>query len=387
MSRFDKIDLYDLRSDLSEEECLAQDTVARFVDQDVLPIIGECFAEHRVPSELAPKMGALGLLGANLSGYGCAGLNQTSYGLICQELERGDSALRSLMSVQSSLVMWCIHQYGSEAQKERWLPALATGETLGCFGLTESHGGSDPGNMKTSAKRRSDDWVLNGAKMWISNGSIADVAVVWAQTPEGMRGFLVEAGSEGFETRTIEHKFSLRASDTSELFFADTPVPDENRLPGAEGLKTALSCLEQARYGVAWGAIGAAQACLAEVLDYTATRTMFDRPLAKTQLIQSRLAEAARRITNAQVLALRMARLKDQGRLRSVQVSLAKWNNVRMALDIARDCRDMLGGAGISVEHVAIRHMLNLESVVTYEGTESIHQLVVGRVLTGESAF
>ena len=223
--------------------------------------------------------------------------------------------------------------------------------------------------------------------MWISNGSSADGAVGWAQTPEGMRGFLVEAGSEGFETRAIEHKFSLRASDTSELFFADTPVPDENRLPGAEGLKTALSCLEQARYGVAWGAIGAAQACLAEVLDYTATRTMFDRPLAKTQLIQSRLAEAARRITNAQVLALRMARLKDQGRLRSVQVSLAKWNNVRMALDIARDCRDMLGGAGISVEHVAIRHMLNLESVVTYEGTESIHQLVVGRVLTGESAF
>jgi glutaryl-CoA dehydrogenase len=387
MSRFDKIDLYDLRSELSEEECLAQDTVARFVDQDVLPIIGECFAEHRVPSELAPKMGELGLLGANLNGYGCAGLNQTSYGLICQELERGDSALRSLMSVQSSLVMWCIHQYGSEAQKERWLPALATGETLGCFGLTESHGGSDPGNMKTSAKRRSDDWLLNGAKNWISNGSIADVAVVWAQTPEGMRGFLVEAGSEGFETRAIEHKFSLRASDTSELFFADTPVPDENRLPGAEGLKTALSCLEQARYGVAWGAIGAAQACLAEVLDYTATRTMFDRPLAKTQLIQSRLADAARRITNAQVLALRMARLKDQGRLRSVQVSLAKWNNVRMALDIARDCRDMLGGAGISVEHVAIRHMLNLESVVTYEGTESIHQLVVGRVLTGESAF
>jgi len=387
MSRFDKIDLYDLRSELSEEECLAQDTVARFVDQDVLPIIGECFAEHRVPSELAPKMGELGLLGANLTGYGCAGLNQTSYGLICQELERGDSALRSLMSVQSSLVMWCIHQYGSEAQKERWLPALATGETLGCFGLTESHGGSDPGNMKTSAKRRSDDWLLNGAKNWISNGSIADVAVVWAQTPEGMRGFLVEAGSEGFETRAIEHKFSLRASDTSELFFADTPVPDENRLPGAEGLKTALSCLEQARYGVAWGAIGAAQACLAEVLDYTATRTMFDRPLAKTQLIQSRLADAARRITNAQVLALRMARLKDQGRLRSVQVSLAKWNNVRMALDIARDCRDMLGGAGISVEHVAIRHMLNLESVVTYEGTESIHQLVVGRVLTGESAF
>ena len=387
MSRFDKIDLYDLRSELSEEECLVQDTVARFVDQDVLPIIGECFAEHRVPSGMAPKMGELGLLGANLKGYGCAGLNHTCYGLICQELERGDSALRSLMSVQSSLVMWCIHQFGSEAQKERWLPALATGQTLGCFGLTESHGGSDPANMKTSAKRRSGDWLLNGAKMWITNGSVADVAVVWAQTPEGIRGFLVEAGSAGFDARAIEHKFSLRASNTSELFFDDTPVSEESRLPGAEGLKSALACLEQARYGVAWGAIGAAQACLAEALDYTATRTLFDRPLAKTQLIQSRLADAARRITNAQVLALRMARLKEQDRLTGVQVSLAKWNNVRMALDIARDCRDMLGGAGIGVEHVAMRHMLNLESVVTYEGTESIHQLVVGRVLTGESAF
>lgn len=387
MSRFDKIDLYDLRSELSEEERLVQDTVARFVDQDVLPIIGECFAGHRAPIELAPKMGELGLLGVSLRGYGCAGLNHTAYGLICQELERGDSALRSLMSVQSSLVMWCIHQFGSEEQKDRWLPVLASGESLGCFGLTESHGGSDPGNMKTNAKRGPDGWVLNGSKMWITNGSLAEVAVVWAQTPDGIRGFLVEAGSRGFDARAIENKFSLRASNTSELFFADTPVPEENRLPGAEGLKSALACLEQARYGVAWGAIGAAQACLGEALDYVATRVLFDRPLAKTQLIQSRLADAARRITNAQVLALRMAKLKEQDRLSSVQVSLAKWNNVRMALDIARDCRDILGGAGIGVEHVAMRHMLNLESVVTYEGTESIHQLVVGRVLTGESAF
>ena len=387
MARHENLDLYDLRSDLSEEERLVHDTVARFVDQDVLPIIGECFAEHRVPAELAPKMGELGLLGASLKGYGCAGLNHTCYGLICQELERGDSALRSLMSVQSSLVMWCIHRFGSEAQKARWLPALATGRSLGCFGLTEAHGGSDPANMKTTARPGAGGWVLNGSKMWISNGSIADVAVVWARAPEGIRAFLVGAQSPGFEARAIRHKFSLRASDTSELFFSDTPVAEDDRLPGAEGLKAALACLEQARYGVAWGAIGAAQACLAEALDYTANRSLFGRPLAKTQLIQSRLADAARRITNAQVLALRLAQLKEQGRLTGVQVSIAKWNNVRMALDIARDCRDMLGGAGIGVEHVAMRHMLNLESVVTYEGTESIHQLVVGRVLTGESAF
>jgi len=387
MSSLDVLDLYDVRSELSEEECLVKDTVARFVDQQILPIIGECFAEHRFLAELTPKMGELGLLGANLKGYGCPGLNHTCFGLICQELERGDSAIRSLMSVQSSLVMWCIHQFGSEPQKERWLPVLATGESLGCFGLTESHGGSDPGNMKTSAKRNADSWTLNGSKMWISNGSVADVAVVWAQTPDGISGFLVEADSPGFESRAIKHKFSLRASDTAELFFSDTPVPEENRLPGAVGLKTALACLEQARYGVAWGVIGAAQACLAEVLEYTASRSLFGRPLAKNQLIQSRLADAARRITNAQVLALRMAQLKEQNRLSGVQVSLAKWNNVRMALDIARDCRDILGGAGIGVEHVPMRHMLNLESVVTYEGTESIHQLVVGRVLTGESAF
>ena len=387
MPTLDILDLYDIRAELSDEECLVKDTVARFVDQEILPIIGECFAQHRFPKELVPKMGELGLLGASLKGHGCAGLSYTSYGLICQELERGDSAIRSFMSVQSSLVMWCIDTFGSEAQKSRWLPVLATGEAIGCFGLTESHGGSDPANMKTHAESNGGDWKLNGAKMWISNGSSADVAVVWARTPDGVRGFLVEAGSRGFDTRIIEDKFSLRASDTSELFFNDTPVPEENRLPGAEGLKAPLACLEQARYGVAWGAIGAAQACLAEVVDYTSTRQLFGRELAKTQLIQSRLADAARRITTAQVLALRMARLKEQKRLSTVQISIAKWNNVRMALDIARDCRDMLGAAGIGIEHSPMRHMLNLESVVTYEGTESVHQLVVGRTLTGESAF
>tara|TARA_B100000029_G_scaffold502554_1_gene578009 strand:- start:105 stop:1274 length:1170 start_codon:yes stop_codon:yes gene_type:complete len=387
MTQQNKLDLYDIRSSLTEEESLVQDTVARFIDNDVLPMIGKCFAEHRVPTELAPKMGELGLLGANLEGYGCAGMSQTAYGLICQELERGDSALRSLLSVQSSLAMWCIHQFGSEAHKEHWLPILVTGDTLACFGLTESQGGSDPGNMKTTAKKDGDNWIINGSKMWISNGSLANLAIVWAQTSSGIRGFLVETNRPGFEARTIKNKFSLRASDTSELFLTDVSVPDENRLPKAEGLKSPLACLEQARYGVAWGAIGAAQACLAEALDYTATRELFKRPLSKNQLIQSRLADAARQITNAQVLALQMSRLKEQGRLTTIQVSLAKWNNVRMALDIARDCRDILGGAGISVEHVAIRHMLNLESVVTYEGTESIHQLVVGRALTGESAF
>ncbi|MDG2315313.1 MAG: acyl-CoA dehydrogenase family protein [Gammaproteobacteria bacterium] len=387
MNDHKKIDLYDLRSSLTEEECLVQDTVARFIDQDILPIIGEHFAAHTIPTGLAPKMGKLGLLGANLKGYGCAGLSQTAYGLICQELERGDSTLRSLLSVQSSLVMWCIHQFGSEAHKERWLPAMVTGESLGCFGLTEPQGGSDPANMKTNAKREGDNWILNGSKMWITNGTLAEVAVVWARTVDGIRGFLVETDRPGFEARSIKNKFSLRASDTAELFFSDISVPDENRLPGAEGLKSPLACLEQARYGVAWGAIGAAQACLEEALDYTATRTLFKRPLSKNQLIQTRLADAARRITNAQVLALQMARLKEDNSLSTVQISLAKWNNVRMALDIARDCRDMLGGAGISVEHVAIRHMLNLESVITYEGTESIHQLVVGRELTGESAF
>ncbi|MEJ1964692.1 MAG: acyl-CoA dehydrogenase family protein [Gammaproteobacteria bacterium] len=383
----DPLDLFDVASQLGEEERLVRSSVARFVDERVLPIIRECFEAHRFPKEIVPELASLGLLGSSLDGYGCAGLNGVSYGLICQELERGDSGVRSFVSVQSSLCMYPIHTYGSDEQKQRFLPAMAAGHKIGCFGLTESHGGSDPSNMKTTARRRGGDWVLNGSKMWITNGAIADVAVVWAMTEEGIRGFLVEKGAKGFSAPEIERKMSLRASVTSSLFFDDVVVPEENRLPGAQGLKGPLSCLTQARFGIAWGVIGAAQACLAQLLDYTQSRVMFKRPLARNQAIQIRLADMARRITTAQVLALQLGRLKDAGKLQPAQVSLAKWNNCRMALDIARDCRDMLGGAGISAEYAPIRHMLNLESVITYEGTETIHQLTVGRELTGLSAF
>ncbi|NRB71584.1 MAG: acyl-CoA dehydrogenase family protein [Xanthomonadales bacterium] len=387
MQKLNPLDLYDVRSMLSEEEVMVQDTVARFVDDEVLPIIGECFEHGRFPAELVPQIAAMGLLGSSLEGYGCAGLNGVAYGLICQELERGDSGLRSFVSVQSSLVMYPIYSYGSEEQKERWLPAMASGEAIGCFGLTEPHGGSDPANMKTTARRDGDDWVINGAKMWITNGTIADVAVVWAMTEDGVRGFLVEKGTPGFEAPEIEHKFSLRASITSSLFFDNVRIPAANMLPDIKGLKGPLSCLTQARYGITWGGIGAAQACLAEVLDYTETREMFGRPLNHNQAVQLRLADMGRRITAAQMLSLQLGRLKDAGRLHPTQVSVAKWNNIRMAIDIARDCRDLLGGAGISVEYGAIRHALNLESVITYEGTESVHQLVVGKELTGVNAF
>ncbi|MFO7275904.1 MAG: acyl-CoA dehydrogenase family protein [Pseudomonadota bacterium] len=372
---------------LSDDERMVQDSVARFVDEQVLPIIQRCFEEHRFPRELVPELAALGLLGCSLEGYGCAGLNGVSYGLICQELERGDSGLRSFVSVQTSLCMYPIHRFGSEEQKQRFLPRMARGELIGCFGLTEPHGGSDPANMRTHARRRGRDWVLSGSKMWITNGTIADVAVVWARTDEGIRGFLVEKGWKGFEAREIERKFSLRASITAALFFDEVVVPEENVLPEALGLKAPLSCLTQARYGITWGVIGAAQACLAQVLDYTKTRVLFGRPLAQTQAIQIRLADMARRITTAQLLSLQLGRMKDRGEMTPVHVSLAKWNNCRMALDVARDCRDMLGGAGISAEYVPIRHMLNLESVITYEGTETIHQLAVGRALTGFNAY
>ncbi|MDE2348498.1 MAG: acyl-CoA dehydrogenase family protein [Gammaproteobacteria bacterium] len=381
------LDLFDVRGLLDDQERQVQDSVARLVDEAVLPIIGKAFTQHRFPRELIGDIAAMGLLGSSLDGYGCAGLNSVSYGLICQELERGDSALRSFVSVQGSLCMYPIHAFGSEAQKQRWLPPMARGETIGCFGLTEPHGGSDPANMKTHAKRRGGDWVINGAKMWITNAPIADICIAWAMTEEGIRGFLVEKGTPGFTTAEIHDKFSLRASATGALYFDDVVVPDEARLPAVLGLKGPLSCLTQARYGISWGVIGAAQACLGELLAYTKTRLMFGRPLAATQLIQVRLAEMARKITAAQLLALQLGRLKDRGAMTPAQVSLAKWNNVRAALDIARDCRDMLGGAGISAEYAPIRHMLNLESVVTYEGTESIHQLSVGRELTGLSAF
>ena len=384
----DALDLYDIRGALSEEERMVQDSVARLVDDRVLPVIRKHFEEHTFPRELVPEIAALGLLGSSLAGYGCAGMNAVSYGLICQELERGDSGIRSFVSVQSSLCMYPILAYGSDAQKEKFLPRMATGELIGCFGLTEPHGGSDPGNMKTHAKRRGRDWVLNGAKMWITNAPIADLAIVWARTEEGIRGFIVEKGMRGFAAPEIERKFSLRASATGALYLEDVVVPEANVLPGTTvGLKAPLSCLTQARFGITWGVIGAAQACLAQLLDYTQSRILFGRPLAANQAIQIRLAQMARGITGAQLMSLHLGRLKDAGRMKPAQVSLAKWNNCRMALDVARDARDMLGGSGISAEYVPIRHALNLESVITYEGTETIHQLTIGRELTGINAF
>jgi glutaryl-CoA dehydrogenase len=385
--QLDPLDLYDIRSELSEDEVMVKDSVGRFVDDRVIPLMQEAFEKHEFPRHLVGEAAELGLLGSSIEGYECAGLNSVSYGLICQELERGDSGLRSFVSVQSSLVMYPIHAYGSEEQKQRWLPAMARGEAIGCFGLTEAHGGSDPGNMKTHAKRDGDDWILNGSKMWITNATIADAAVVWAMTDEGVKGFIVEKDMPGFETQEIENKFSLRTSVTGALFFDNVRIPEASVLPGVSTLKGPLSCLTQARYGISWGVIGAAQACLDEALRYSQDRVLFDRPVAHTQSMQIRLADMARRITTSQLLSLRLGRIKDKGELSPSQVSLAKWNNCRAALDIARDARDILGGAGISAEYVPIRHMLNLESVITYEGTETIHQLVIGKELTGVNAF
>ncbi len=381
-------DLYDVRSLLSDEERMVQDSVARFTDERVLPIIGDCFDQGVFPTDLIPEIAELGLLGSSLpTEYGGGGMNAVSYGLICQELERGDSGIRSFVSVQSSLCMYPIFAYGSEEQKRRFLPDMAAGRVIGCFGLTEPHGGSDPGNMKTHAKRDGGDWILNGAKMWITNGGLAHIAIVWAMPDEGIQGFIVERGMKGFETRDIHRKMSLRASVTSELFFDHVRVPDANRLPKVKGLKGPLGCLTQARYGITWGPIGAAIACYSQAIDYARDRIIFGKPIAATQAVQLKLADMARRITLAQLLSLQLGRLKDAGRMQPTQVSLAKWNNVRMAIDIAREARDILGGAGITVEYVPIRHALNLESVITYEGTETVHQLVVGREITGINAF
>jgi glutaryl-CoA dehydrogenase len=387
MSAPQPTDFYDVRSLLSEDELQVQEAVARYVDREALPRIAQAFDEHRFPRELVPGLAELGLLGCSLEGYGCAGLSHVAYGLACQELERGDSGLRSFVSVQGSLCMYPIHTYGSEEQKAGWLPRMARGEVIGCFGLTEADGGSDPGAMRTRAERRGAEWVLNGSKMWITNGTIADLAVVWAQTAEGVRGFLVERGMPGYTSRDILKKYSLRASITSELTLDQVRVPEANRLPGATGLAAPLSCLTQARYGIAWGVIGAATACFTEALEFARTRRVFGRPIAETQTIQRRLADMVRRITTAKLLALQLGRLHDSGRLHHAHVSLAKWNNVRMALDVARDARDLLGAGGISIEFQSIRHMLNLESVITYEGTETIHELVIGRELTGVAAF
>ena len=384
----DPLDLYDVAGSLSEEERMVQDAVARLVDEKVLPVIQKHFEDHTFPRDLVPEIAALGLLGSSITGYGCAGMNSVSYGLICQELERGDSGIRSFVSVQSSLCMYPIHAFGSEAQREKYLPRMATGELIGCFGLTEPHGGSDPGNMKTHAKRRGKDWVLNGAKMWITNAPIADLAIVWAKTEEGIRGFVVEKGTRGFAAPEIERKFSLRASATGALYFDDVVVPEENMLPGSTiGLKAPLSCLTQARFGITWGVIGAAQACLAQ-LSITRRRACCSAGRSpRTRRSRSASPQMARGITGAQLMSLQLGRLKDAGRMHPSQVSLAKWNNCRMALDVARDARDMLGGSGISAEYVPIRHALNLESVITYEGTETIHQLTIGRELTGINAF
>ncbi|TDB35502.1 acyl-CoA dehydrogenase [Stenotrophomonas sp. TEPEL] len=384
----DPYDLFDVRSLLSEEERAIQQSVARFTNERVLPIIGDAFDQARFPSELVPEIAALGLLGATLPGeYGGGDMGAVSYGLICQELERGDSGLRSFVSVQSSLCMYPIFAYGSEEQRRQWLPAMARGEVIGCFGLTEAHGGSDPASMKTRAVRDGSDWRINGSKMWITSGPVADLAIVWAQTEDGIQGFVLEKGMPGFTTQEIKHKMSLRASLTGALFFDDVRVPDSHRLPNVKGLKGPLGCLTQARFGISWGPIGSAIACLDEALGYAKERVLFGRPLAATQSAQIKLADMARRITMAQLLALQLGRLKEAGQVQPQQVSLAKWNNCRMAIDIARECRDLLGGAGITTEHVAIRHALNLESVITYEGTETVHQLVIGRELTGINAF
>jgi len=387
MGKFRGVDFYEIEELLTEQERMVRDTARAFVDDEVLPVIRMHHRAGTFPTGLIPKMGALGFFGANLKGYGCAGINNVAYGLLMQELERGDSAIRSCASVQGALVMYPIHTFGSEAQKERWLPKLAAGEAIGCFGLTEPDHGSDPGGMTSKAVKVRDGFLLNGAKMWITNGTLADVAVVWAKLDGEVCGFLVEKGTSGFRAPEIEGKFSLRASVTSELIFEDCLIPETNLLPQAQGLKATLMCLIQARYGIAWGAVGAAMACYDTALTYAKSRIQFGKPIASFQLVQDKLVTMLTEITKAQLLCLRLGRLKDAGRLRAAQVSLAKRNNVASALDIARLARDLLGAAGIVDEYPVIRHLLNLETVKTYEGTHDIHTLILGRDITGLSAF
>ncbi len=380
-------DLYNIDSLLSEEERMVRDTVRKFVNERVLPIIGEHFEAGTFPRELISTVAELGLLGMHLEGYGCAGLSAVCYGLACQELEAGDSGLRSFVSVQGSLVMFPIWAFGSEEQKQRWLPPMARGEVIGCFGLTEPDSGSDPGSMRTTARRDGNSFVLNGTKMWITNGGIADLAVVWARTDDGIRGFLVERGTPGFTTSDVHHKLSLRASVTSELHFEDCRVPAENMLPDIRGLRGPLSCLDEARYGIAWGATGAARTCYEVALDYAKTRVQFDRPIGSFQLVQQKLAIMATELVKAQLLALQLGRLKDSGMLHPVQISVAKRNNVREALKTAREARSILGANGITLEYPISRHSNNLESVYTYEGTDDIHTLIIGQAITGLNAF
>jgi len=390
---FDGVDFYESDSLLSEEERAVRDTVRRFVDDEVLPVIGEHYIAGTFPVELIPKMGELGLYGANLpEEYGCAGLNNVAYGLIMQELERGDSGIRSFASVQGSLVMYPIFAFGTEEQRKRWLPGLASGELIGCFGLTEPDFGSNPGGMITTARETPDGWVLNGAKMWITSGSMADVAIVWAKTgpladADSIRGFIVPTDTKGFTAKDQKGKLSLRASDTSELVLEDVRVPKDALLPKSDGLKSPLMCLTQARYGIAWGAIGAAMACYDEALRYAGNRVMFDKPIAATQIQQVRLTDMLTEITKAQFMTLQLGRLKDAGTMTPDQVSLCKRNNVSIACDIAREARRLLGANGILVEYHSMRHMANLESVYTYEGTHDMHSLIVGQAITGLSAY
>jgi glutaryl-CoA dehydrogenase len=385
---FQGVDFMLLDDLLSDEERMARESVREFVSKEFLPRIQEHVRQDgSFPMELVGPMAEVGLFGANLHGYGCAGMSNVAYGLVMQELERGDSGLRSFASVQGSLCMYPIHTYGSDAQKERWLPPMASGEAIGCFGLTEPDFGSFAQGMRTKAERRGGRWVLNGTKRWITNGSLADVAVVWARTDDGVRGFLVEKGTPGFEAPDIKGKFSLRASVTSELYLKDVEVPEENRLPKAEGMKGPLSCLTQARYGIAWGALGAAMACYDEVVQYSRDRQVQGGPLAGKQLTQEKLVFMLTEITKGQLLALRLGRLKDEGRLQHTMVSMAKRNNVDVALQVARQARDLLGANGIVDDYQAMRHMVNLETVRTYEGTHDIHTLILGEHITGMKAY
>ncbi|MGV0873193.1 acyl-CoA dehydrogenase family protein [Mycolicibacterium sp. XJ879] len=381
-------DLLDLDSLLTPEDIELRQTVRKFGDQRVRPHIAEWFETGQVPvRELAVDLGKLGLLGMHLTGYGCGGSSATAYGLVCQELEAVDSGLRSLVSVQGSLAMFAIHRWGSEDQRTQWLPAMASGEAIGCFGLTEPDFGSNPAGMRTTAKRDGSDWILNGSKMWITNGSVADVAIVWARAEEGIVGFVVPAATPGFAAGDMTRKMSLRASVTSELHLDDVRLPADAKLPEAHGLSGPLSCLSEARFGIVFGSVGAARDCLQTTLDYVGARTVFDKPLSAYQLTQAKIADMAVELNKAQLLALHLGRLKDEGRIRPEQISIGKLNNVREALRIARECRTLLGANGITLEYPVLRHANNLESVLTYEGTSEVHQLVIGEALTGVSAF
>ena len=381
------VDFYRIDDLLTDEERLVRSTVSRFVDERFLPVVADHYERASFPMEIVPELAKLGVFGMHLQGYGAAGMSNVMYGLACQELERGDSGLRSFVSVQGSLCMFPIHRYGSEEQKQRWLPFMARGEVIGCFGLTEPEFGSNPAGMATRARRDGGDWVINGTKRWITNGNVAHLAIVWARTEDGIRGFLVETGTKGFQAREIHHKLSMRASVTSELILDDVRVPARNELPGAQGLKAPLSCLNEARYGIVWGVLGAATACYRSALDYAKARVQFDRPIAAYQLTQEKLVNMLIEITKGQLLALQLGRLKDQGNVTATQISMAKLNNVREALQIAREARTILGANGISLEYPVMRHMNNLETVLTYEGTSEIHMLAIGEEITGLSAF